>query len=81
MLILGYTLLFLGSLAVIICEFLLLGMAFKRSLLWFFGCLMFPILWFAFCILNPKITAKPLGMLLLGLLATGLGCHLTGIAF
>jgi hypothetical protein len=42
--ILGYILLFIGFLAALGGEFMLLAMAYKRSLLWFFGCLMFPVL-------------------------------------
>ena len=77
----GYILLFVGCIGALAGEFMLLGLAFKRSLLWFFGCLIFQVLWFAFFCLNPKTTAKPLGILLIGVLTMYFGCHLTGTEF
>jgi hypothetical protein len=79
--ILGYTLLFIGFLTALGGEFMLLAMAYKRSLLWFFGCLMFPVLWLFFIFFNPKITIKPFIALVLGALVAGLGCRLAGIKF
>ena len=79
MIILGYILIFLGSIAAIISEFILLAIAFKRSLLWFIGCLVFPVLLLAFFILNPKKTGKPLVALVLGASIAWLGFRLAGI--
>lgn len=75
----GFMLLFFGAVAAITAEFILLSLAFKRSLFWFLGCLMFPLLWLPFFCLNPKPTAKPLGILLLGLSTAYVGCRLAGI--
>ena len=79
MIILGYILFSVGCIAAFIGELFLLAMAFKRSLLWFLGCLMFPVLWFVFLAMNPKTTAKPLAMLILGLLFAWFGSRLAGI--
>ena len=79
MVILGYILFSLGSIAAFIGEFFLLAMAYKRSLLWFLGCLMFPVLWLVFLIMNPKTTAKPLVALIIGALVAWFGSRLAGI--
>ena len=77
--IVGFILLFGGCVAGLVGEFVLLGLALKRSLFWFLGCLMFPLLWLVFFCLNPKMTAKPLGVFMLGIAAAYVGCRFTGI--
>ena len=43
MIIAGYILLVLGVVASIVGEIMFLTVAFKRSLLWFFGCIFIPL--------------------------------------
>ena len=81
MVIFGYILLFVGSIAIIIGEIMLLTAAYKRSLVWFFGCLFFPIFWLLFLFSNLKLTIKPFCVFLLGLVAGWFGYRLTGIEF
>ncbi len=81
MVILGYLLLFVGCISAIVGEVMLLAVAYKRSVPWFFGCLILPVFWLAFLCLNPKLTIKPFCYLVFGLTAGWFGGRFTGIEF
>lgn len=78
MTILGHILLAVGLLAALASEVRLLAAAFKCGLGWFFGCLFVPLADIVFLALNFRLTAKPFGIVLLGLVVAGLGDYLTG---
>jgi hypothetical protein len=54
MIAIGYILLTLGIIAGVVGEVMFLVVAYKRSLLWFFGCLFIPIVCWIFFFLNMK---------------------------
>ena len=58
---------------------MLLAVAYKRNLWWFFGCLFIPIVPLIFFFINPKATAKPFIIFLIGLLVAWLGAQIVGI--
>ena len=78
MTILGYLLLSLGCLTSIVGEVMFLAIAYRRSLWWFFGCLFIPVVDLIFFFLNLRATAKPLVIVLVGLLAVWVGAQLAG---
>ena len=79
MIILGYILLALGIIVGVIGEVMFLVVAYKRSLLWFFGCLFIPIVGWIFFFLNMRATIKPFALQVLGLLMAGFGCYFARI--
>ncbi len=78
MTVLGHILVVLGLTGVLVGQVMFLAVAFKRSLWWFFGCLFVPLADIVFLALNFRLTAKPFGIVLLGLVVAGLGDYLTG---
>lgn len=78
MTVIGHILVVLGLTAALAGEVMFLAVAFKRSLWWFFGCLFVPLVDIVFLALNSKLTARPFGIALLGLVVAGLGDFLTG---
>ncbi len=79
MIIVGYVLLVIGIVAAIVGEVMFLTVAYRRSLLWFFGCLFVPIISWVFFFLNMKATLKPFTLQVLGLLLAGLGSYMAGV--
>ena len=79
MIIAGYIILVFGVFAGIIGEVMFLTVAYKRSLLWFFGCLFIPIIAWVFFFLNIKTTIKPFAMAWLGAIAAIYGTYMAGI--
>ena len=77
----GYILLVLGVVVGIIGELMFLVVAYRRSLLWFFGCLFIPIVCWIFFFLNMKATIKPFAFQVLGLLLAGFGCYFAGVVW
>ena len=75
----GYILLVVGIITCLVGELMFLVVAYKRSLLWFFGCLFVPIVCWIFFFLNMKTTAKPFGLQVIGLILAGIGGYLAGI--
>jgi hypothetical protein len=71
--IIGYILLVLGCIVCLVGEIMFLTVAYKRSLLWFFGCLFVPIVWFIFFFMNLRATARPFALSIVGLLLACLG--------
>jgi hypothetical protein len=74
----GYILLAVGIITGIVGENMFLVVAYKRSVLCFFGCLFVPLGSALFFVLNFKETLKPVGVQLLGLLLAGLGICMAG---
>ena len=81
MIAIGYILLTLGIIAGVVGEVMFLVVAYKRSLLWFFGCLFIPIVCWIFFFLNMKATIKPFTLQVLGLLLAGVGGYMAGIVW
>ncbi len=79
--IIGFFLLFTGSIVCIYWQIRLLVAAFKCSLWWFFGCLFVPFADLAFVLFNFEVARKPFGLSLLGLIMTGLGGCMAGIVW
>jgi hypothetical protein len=77
--IIGYILLVLGLILWLVGEVMFLTVAYRRSLLWFFGCLFVPIVWFIFFFMNLRATGRPFVISLAGLLVVGLGGWMAGI--
>jgi len=80
MIIAGYILLVLGVVASIVGEVMFLTVAYKRSLLWFFGCLFIPIIAWIFFFLNVKTTIKPFALLWLGAIVAFFGAYMAGLS-
>lgn len=79
MITIGYILLDVGIIVSLVGELMFLVVAYKRSLLWFLGCLFIPIVCWIFFFLNMKTTAKPFILQVMGLLLAGLGSYMAGI--
>ena len=56
-----------------------LVIAYRRSLLWFFGCLFVPIVCWIFFFMNLKAAAKPFLIQVIGLLLICGGSYLAGV--
>jgi FtsH-binding integral membrane protein len=74
--VIGYILFGVGFLAVLLGEILFLTVAYKRSFLWFFGCLFVPIVCWIFFFFNMKATIRPLALQISGLILAAVGGHL-----
>lgn len=79
MIAIGYILLVLGCIVGLVGDVMFLTVAYKRSLLWFFGCLFVPIVWFVFFFMNLRATARPFAISIVGLLVACLGGWMAGI--
>jgi hypothetical protein len=79
MIALGYILLVAGLVIGIVGDLMFLVVAYKRSLWWFFGCLLIPLVSLIFFLLNLKATIKPVGLQVLGLLLAGFGSYMAGV--
>ena len=79
MIIVGYILLFFGIILGLAGDVMFLTVAYKRSLVWFFGCLFVPLVDVIFLCLNLRATAKPFGIAVLGFLIACLGSKLCGL--
>jgi hypothetical protein len=75
----GCVLAVLGCLVALVGEVMFLTVAYKRGLLWFFGCLFIPIIWLIFFFLNVRATAGPFAISIGGLLVACLGGWMAGI--
>jgi hypothetical protein len=81
MIILGAILFGLGLVIWITAEVRLLVLAYRQSLLWFFGCLFLPLVSWIFFLLNVKQAWKPVVMATVGFVVTGLGYWAGGFEF
>jgi hypothetical protein len=79
MIAIGYFLLVVGIIASIVGELMFLVVAYKRSLLWFFGCLFVPIVCWIFFFLNMKTTIKPFTIQVAGLVLACVGGYISGV--
>lgn len=76
---LGYMIFVFGLIVCLYGEARFLVVTRNRSSFWFFGCLFVPPLDLLFIVLNPRTTAKPLGLSLLGIVMAGLGNSMAGL--
>jgi hypothetical protein len=81
MIVAGYILAAAGSITWLFGEILMLKVAYKQGLGWFFGCLFFPPLWLALLALDFKSAAKPFAITLLGMIATVTGGLMAEVKF
>ena len=81
MVIVGAILFGLGLIAWFAGELRLLVLAYRRSLLWFFGCLLIPFVSWFFFLLNVKQAWKPVVMATVGFIVAGLGYWAGGFQF
>ena len=81
MLILGCVTFGLGLILWIAGEIKLLALAYRRSLLWFFGCLFVPFVSWLFFLFNAKQAWKPVVLATVGFLVTGFGYWAGGFTF
>ena len=81
MVIAGYILAVVGSIVCLIGEIMLLVVAYKRGLGWFFGCMFFPPLWLALLALHFGAAVRPVGIAIGGLIMACLGASMAGIEY
>jgi hypothetical protein len=77
----GSILFVLGLIVWVAGEVMLLAIVYRRSLVWFFGCLFVPFVGFIFFLLNVKQTWKPVVLATVGFLVTGIGYWVGGFQF
>jgi len=77
--IVGFIFLIVGCIATIVGDLMFLVIAYKRGLLWFFGCLFVPPVCWLFLLLNIKAAIKPFAIQVIGFLLACLGAYMTGI--
>jgi hypothetical protein len=81
MLIFGSIVFGLGLIVWIAGEAMLLAIAYRRSLAWFFGCLFIPFVSWIFLLLNVKQAWKPVVIATVGFIVTGIGYWVGGLQF
>ena len=80
MVIAGYILAVVGSIACLVGEILMLTLAYKRGFGWLLGCLLLaPLCWLALLAVDFKSTVRPFALAALGLIAAGIGGMMAGI--
>ena len=62
-------------------EVMLLAVAYRQSLFWFFGCLFIPFISWLFFVLNAKRAWKPVVIATTGFIVTGIGYWAGGLKF
>jgi hypothetical protein len=75
----GFLLLVVGTVVALYWELRFMVAIYKFSLWWFFGCLFVPFLDWVFVLLHFRICRKQVGLSLLGLLLTALGCWMAKV--
>ena len=81
MLIFGSIIFGLGMIVWFAGEVMLLTVAYRRSLVWFFGCLFIPFVSWIFLLLNAKQAWKPAVIATVGFIITGIGYWAGGLQF
>ena len=81
MLTFGFILFVLGLITWVGGELRLLVLAYRQSLLWFFGCLFVPFVSWIFFLFNVKQAWKPVVVATVGFVVTGLGYWVGGFQF
>jgi hypothetical protein len=77
----GYIIFWLGMIVWLVGDLMFLAIVFRRSLVWFFGCLFVPFFDLVYFLLYPKETWKPMLITTVGCLAAGVGYWLGGFSF
>ena len=77
----GYILFWLGMIVGLVGDLMFLAVVFRKSLLWFFGCLLVPLVGLIYFLFNTKQTWKPVLISYAGLLIAGIGYWLGGFSF
>ncbi len=76
----GYILALIGCIACFVGEILMLRVAYRRGLGWFFFCLLLgPVCWLALLALQFKSTVIPFALAVIGLVLAGIGGSMAGI--
>ncbi len=78
MTIIGYILLVAGCLTCLVGELMFLNTAYRRSFIWFFGCLFVPLVAEAFLLTHWRASWKPYALAVGGLIVAGLGLVVAG---
>lgn len=82
MIIVGYILFGIGSLACFMGELKMLTLAYRRGLAWFLSCIFLaPICWLALLVVDYRPTLKPFALACAGIFVAGIGGSLAGIEF
>jgi hypothetical protein len=81
MIIIGFIAFGLGLILWIAGEVKLLALAYRLSLLWFFGCLFIPFVSWMFFLFNAKQAWRPVVLATVGFLVTGFGYWPGGFTF
>lgn len=79
MVIAGYILAIVGSIACLVGEVMLLAVAYKRGLGWFLGCMLFPPLWLALLVFHFGAMVKPLLIVIVGIALACIGASMAGL--
>jgi hypothetical protein len=77
MTIMGYILLVSGCIVGLAGEVMFLNVAYRRSLVWFFGCLFVPLVGEVFLLTHWRATWRPFGISLLGMGVAILGAWMS----
>lgn len=82
MVVAGYILAAIGSIACLIGEILMLRLAYRRGFAWLLGCLLLaPFCWLALLAVDFKSTKRPFALAALGIIAAGVGGVMAGIEY
>lgn len=82
MVVAGYILAVIGSIACLIGEILMLKLAYRRGFGWLLCCLMLgPLCWLALLAVQFKSAARPFALAFFGLIAAGVGYMMAGIEY
>jgi hypothetical protein len=82
LIIIGNILTFVGAIACVIGEIMMLKIALRLGPGWFIACLLLaPLTWLLLLALHFKQTAKPFAVAVIGLIAAGVGCVMSGLDF
>lgn len=77
----GAILAVIGCIGCLVGQVMLLTVAYKRGLGWFFGCMFFPPLWLALLALHFAAAMKPIAIIVAGIGLAWLGVFMAGMEF
>jgi hypothetical protein len=82
MIVAGYILAVIGSIACFLGELRMLVLAYRRGFGWLLFCLLLaPLCWLALLAVDFKSSARPFALAALGLVAAGIGGAMAGIKY
>jgi hypothetical protein len=81
MTVLGYILVGLGCLAALVGELRFLVITYRHGLLWFFSCLLLPIVGWIFFLAHFREAWRPVVLSTAGMLVAFIGCRIGGFDF